>query len=367
MTRGLREECIEWLETTERAVSAGQWEKALDAVEKLSELLHRSAKLEDEDEKALHAIRWTLAHPTKSGRSFGPPDDLGEAIGGEDTSRAAAAKRLKRLRKLVESIPRDEPTGMSRHARRRQRLVQDFFSLFLDQQGIAHRTDEHGVTVVELPRNSYSSQTVPWTVAFDRRVATERIAELVNFTNPRFQRLRREIGSKPVLAYRIVRRPNEATTEMPWQRNVVRTDFGFHIIYKTYGQTREELFTITIGPLQFAGAIVADAYHPQPLPLPPVVADHYQQAMAALHRHLETRTAEFADLAARAHREERARLDGYQQTHVSAIHGQKALADDNAFYDQAIERKKADLASKYSITIDAKLLTVEPFFSTEVA
>jgi hypothetical protein len=250
--------------------------------------------------------------------------------------------------------------------RRRQERVREVVLSFLELQALEHQTDDHQVLHIKLPVGPSASYMQDWVVTFDKHVARDRLAELMNFTNPRFQKLLRSVTDKPVLSYRIVQRPGQESVDSSWGQSVLRTDFAFHITYGTYGETREELFVTSAGAEDLGNALVSDAFHPQAFALPAAVRQHHEAALENLRRHIGKRSAEFTAIAADRLEAERERLDRYGRQRAPGGHGYKAIAEDNEFFQKVIEQNKRTLDLRYGVTIHARLLTVEPYFAAGV-
>lgn len=245
---------------------------------------------------------------------------------------------------------------------RRQQRVQDLVLAWLDQKDIDYTVDEHGVLHAQLPKQPGTSATIDWPITFDRATANERYVELVNYTNPYFQRILRDVTDKPVLAYRLVLEAGEAEDIRGWRDNLIRTDFAYHITYSTYGDTREEMVSFSIGETDHGASIITDAFHSDPEELPDELLDHYARSRSKLEDHVAERLETFAEGAADRLEEDRERMDKVGQNTVRRTHGQTQIAEDQQFYEEAAERQKGALETRYRVDLEIKLITVEPYF-----
>lgn len=243
-------------------------------------------------------------------------------------------------------------------AARRNRLTRSVFEAWLRKFSISSQTDSHGMMTVRVPRNSQGS-TVTWNVAFDRRVAEERHAELITFTNPRFQNIIREIGTQPILSVRQVRHiaTSADESEAAADERLIRADFSFHVTYSTYGDAREELITVRVGPEHFEDAVVTDRFSPEGLALPDDLGEYLAEAENRLRDQLLRRTKEFCHLAQKRKAADTKMLENHGNERAT----NKQDAADHKFYQSAIKRHMDALGEKYAVEVRVRLLVVEPY------
>lgn len=267
-------------------------------------------------------------------------------------------------RSQAADIDLDDVLGETEASERREQLAEDILMLFLDRFAIDYEQDEHGVVHAELPRRSGVSGTVEWLVAFDKEVAKNRHVDFINYTNPEFQRILRYIQSDPILAIRLVQEPENPTTLSDESSyNVLRTEFSFHIEYRTYGESREELVRMSVGEEELGEVLTIDAFQPEPFPLPGTVRDHYESAKERLADHLSDRAAVFAEHARERRETEEETLEQFEHKQIPDKHGYKQIKEDEEFYRSAIERYQESLDAKYEVVTEVQLLTVEPYLA----
>lgn len=252
--------------------------------------------------------------------------------------------------------------GTTESSRRRKEIAQNLLELFFQRFALDYEEDEHGVFHVDLPRQSGRAGTVNWKVAFDKETAKRRHVDYVNYTNPHFQRILRYIRSDPVLALRLVQEvesPGTLSDEASYE--VLKTDFSFHVEYRTYGRSREELIRLSVGDEDLGNVLVTDAFQPDAIGLPDAIRDHYDSAKNRLADHLSERAHDFCEKAREARLEEEETLEQFEHEHIPDQHGKKRLKEDEEFYRSAIQRYRESLDSKYEVVIESQLLTVEPY------
>lgn len=241
---------------------------------------------------------------------------------------------------------------------RRQEKVKRIVEHLVAAQALPVKVDTFGVRQIMLPLDVKSSQEIPWVIAFDKEVAKERAAEFVSYVNPRFQQVLQAIGDGPVWCLNKVR-PLEKSDLA--QGSLLQSRFAFYIQYSTHGETREELWTTTIGSLP--ESLISDAFDSK-AKLPPKVKTDYEAARVELRRHIESRLTPFRQLASAKLQEERQRLSQYQPSFYGAA--TKAERESEDFYKATVDRHLQGLSQKYEITVRPRLVSVEAFVLEDV-
>lgn len=253
--------------------------------------------------------------------------------------------------RVVELIA--EPGG----ERRRQALTERIFVDWMHKFSMEHKTDEHGMTSVKLPRNRTGAVTT-WDVAFDKQVADDRHAEFVTYTTPRFQRILQQIGRGPVISIHRVRSLDSDEQEGPWdQAECLRLDASFHVEYSSYGDSRSELIVVRVGPDDFESSIVTDAFIRDARVLPDSVGVLVDKAHTRVAKKVEANGLAFCKMVGAKIEAERFRLSNHRDTTAK----NKGDQQHHDFFHQAVERTKAALGDKYAIEIRIRLLAIEPF------
>lgn len=308
------------------------------------------------------------SEPSSSGGATKTGSSTGTEGGGSPTIQVTESTPPPDEADAATSLDRDldDVLGSTEASQRREELAEDVFRLFLDRFAIDYEEDEHGVLHAELPRRAGVSGTVEWQVAFDKEIAKNRHVDFINYTNPEFQRILRHIQSDPVLAIRLIQEPeNPATLSDESSYRVLRTDFSFHVEYRTYGQSREELIQLSQREAELGEVIVTDAFQPKAFSLPETVKEHYRSVKTRLMEHLSERVASFCQHARKRRDEEEETLEKFEHKQIQEKHGTKQLKRDEEFYRSAIERYRQSLDEKYEVTTEVQLLTIEPYLAVE--
>ena len=243
-------------------------------------------------------------------------------------------------------------------AARRQEKVKRIVEHLVAAQALPTKVDSFGVSQIMLPLDVKNSQEIPWVVAFDKAVAQERAAEFVSYVNPRFQQIRQAIGDGPVWCLNKVRPLEKSELE---QGSLLQSRFGFYIQYSTHGETREELWTTTIGTLP--ESLISDAFDPK-AKIPSKVKLDYEAARLGLRKHIDSRLVLFRKIAAEKMQEDREGLSKYQPSFYGAAG--KAERESEDFYQGMVDRLLRGLSEKYEITVRPRLVSIEAFVLEDV-